>query len=506
MKRILFGRSEGKSWKVSLSLTTCLLAFLCCFYCFTGFAQTAESFNTSSVTSTRRTPTQIALVEAKKAIVCLEGDRIEKNEASHEIGKAFNGMGTGVIIDPRGYIVTNHHVIEGLRNIKVKTSDDKGYQGVLIANDPVADIAIIKINDNKPFSTIKIGCSADILEAEIAYAIGNPYGYSFSFAHGLISGLQRDVPVNDKLTYALAIQTSVPINPGNSGGPLLNADGEMIGINAAIRSGTQCIAFAIPVDQVVNVASRLILQYTESRTYHGIRIKPSKNSEEVIVESVEPESPAAQAGIQSNDRLLTGNQIEFHRPLDFSRSLLELKSDEILTLSFLRDGEEYETSLQLAGPKRRTAPYGTQTAASNANRPGTTGRQQGVTPPAPRVGSQAATAWDYLGIKFAPISDAIYKRQYPQYYEIYPDGAIRVTEVRPNSPMDLCGVEVGDIVFGINGWISSTEEDVRLIISDLQENRSKIRSVEVLLNRPRAYDGEPPNGHFVATMELTPSR
>ena len=497
MKRIFFGRSKGKNWNISLSLTTCLLAFLCCFCCFTGFAQTAES----RISSARRTPTQIALEEAQKAVVCIEGDRIEKTDMNNpnEIGKAFNGMGTGVLIDPRGYIVTNHHVIDGIRNIKVKTSDNKEYQGVPIAKDPVADIAIIKINDNKPFSTIKIGCSADILPAEVAYAIGNPYGYSFSITHGLISGLKRDVPVNEKLTYANAIQTDVPINPGNSGGPLLNADGEMIGINAAIRSQTQCIAFAIPVDQVVEVASRLILQYTENRTYHGIRIKPSKNPDEVIVGSVEPGSPAAQAGIQPNDRLLIGNQIEFHRPLDFSRSLLELKSDETLTLTFLRDEEQFETELQLVGSKRK--PYGgSQAVASNTNKTSTTGRSATVSS-GPKISSKATTAWDYLGIKFVAIPEDVYKRQYPQYSETYPDGAIRVTEVSPNSPMYLCGVEVGDIIFGINGWISSSEEDVRLIISDLQENHSK-QKVDILLNRPRPYDGEPANGHFLAAMEL----
>ena len=237
---------------------THFLAFLCCFYCFCHFSGFAQSTKPSNISSARRTPTQIALEEARKAVVNLEGDRIEKIDMNNpnEIGKAFNGMGTGVLIDPRGYIVTNHHVIDGIRNIKVTTSDGKEHKGIPIARDPVADIAIIKINDKEPFSTIKIGSSADedLFWAEDAYAIGNPYGYSFSASKGVISGLKRDVPVNEKLTYALAIQTSVPINPGNSGGPLLNNDGEMIGINAAIRQGSQCIAFAIPVDQVVEVA------------------------------------------------------------------------------------------------------------------------------------------------------------------------------------------------------------------------------------------------------------
>ncbi|MCL2304193.1 MAG: trypsin-like peptidase domain-containing protein [Planctomycetaceae bacterium] len=479
---------------------TRLLAFLCCFYCFNEFTQSAES---SNISPTRRTPTQIALEEAQKAVVNIEGDRIEKNDLNNpnEIGKAFNGMGTGVLIDPRGYIVTNHHVIDGIREIKVTTCDNKKYKAVPIARDPVTDIAIIKISDKEPFSTIKIGRSADVLWAEDAYAIGNPYGYSFSASKGVISGLKRDVPVNEKLTYALAIQTSVPINPGNSGGPLLNNDGEMIGINAAIRQGTQCIAFAIPVDQVVEAAARLIQQHTASQTYHGIRIKSSTDPDEVIVESVEPESPAAQAGIQPNDRLLAGNQVEFHRPLDFSRSLLEMKTNETLTLSFLREGEEYSTNLQLIAPKRRTTSYGSQTVASNTNKTSTTGRQPSTASVAPKVGS-SVTAWDYLGIKFTSIPKKTYEQQYPQYLENYPDGAIRVTEVRRNSPMGLAGIEVGDMIFGIKGFVSSSEEDVHAIISDLLENRSNTSSVDVLINRPYPYDGEPANGHFSTVMEL----
>ena len=174
MRRTLFGKSEGKNRKLSFSTTAYLLAFLCCFCCLKGFAQTRielaaksdASFETApktaAISSTRRTPTQIALEEAKKGVVNIEGDRIEKFDANNpnEIGRAFNGMGTGVIIDPRGYIVTNHHVIDGIKNIKVTTNDNQEYKAVPIAKDPVTDIAIIKINDNKPFSMIKIilGC------------------------------------------------------------------------------------------------------------------------------------------------------------------------------------------------------------------------------------------------------------------------------------------------------------------------------------------------------------
>ena len=499
------------------AMTTYLLAFLCCFFYLQGFAQPTESEPTAKVdtvskssnsSSNRRTPTQIALEEAKKAVVNIEGDRVEKSDSNNpnEIGKAFNGMGTGVLIDPRGYIVTNHHVIDGIQNIKVSTNDNKKYKGIPIAKDPVTDIAIIKINDSKPFSTIKIGCSADIIWGEVAYAIGNPYGYPFTVTNGLVSGLERDVLVNDNgLTYASAIQTCVPINPGNSGGPLLNADGEMIGMNAAIRSGTQGIAFAIPVDQVVEVAARLIQQETARLTYHGIRLKPSSNSEEIFVESVEPESPAEKAGIQPNDRLLAANEIEFHRSLDFSRSLLELKNNETLMLSFQRDGEKYETTVQLAAAKRKSG-QGSSVASRNTTNPTGRPQQPSIVSPGPKVGKEMKEsdlgAWNYLGIKFSAIPENVYKQQYSKYLDDYPDGAIRITEVRRDSPMFLCGVEAEDIIFGINGLVSSTEDDVNLIIADLQKNRSKTKSVAVLLNRPKPYDGEPADGHFSTMMEL----
>ncbi len=496
---------------------TSFLAFLFCFSCLTAFAQTTDSdlvlppekaSKSSTISSARRTPIQIALEEARKAVVNIEGDRIEKLDMNNpnEIGKAFNGMGTGVIVDSRGYIVTNHHVIDGIRNLKVTTCDNKEYAGVTIARDPVTDLAIIKIKDSKPFQTIKIGRSSDILWGEVAYAIGNPFGYNYTVTNGLISGLARDVPVNEKLTYSLAIQTNVPINPGNSGGPLLNADGEMVGINAAIRQGAECIAFAIPIDQVVEVASRLIQQETSRLTYHGIRVKTSSDADQILVESVEPDSPAEKAGILPNDQLLAGNKIEYHRVLDFSRSLLELKNNETLTLSFLREGEQYETNVQLAGPKRKNY-YGNgqQQQSVASKKPSTTGRTlPSVAPVGPKVGTKEAdqTAWTYLGIRFTSIPKEVYKRQYPQYLNDYPDGAIRINEVRPNSPMELCGVEAGDIIFGINGLVSSTDEELRLIIADLQESNTKPQSVQILLNRPRPYDGESANGHFITEMEL----
>ena len=519
MKRTFFGKSVGANRGIAFSTGAYLLAFLFCFSHSDTFAQSTDS-ELPTISSkakkipspARRTPQQIALEETKKAVVNIAGDRVEKLDLNNpnEIGKAYNGMGTGVIIDSRGFIVTNYHVIDGIRNIKVTTDDGEEYVGIPIARDPVTDLAIIKIKSSKLFSTIKLGSSSDLLWGEVAYAVGNPYGYGYTVTNGLVSGLARDVPVNDKLTYSLAIQTNAAINPGNSGGPLVNADGEMIGINAAIRQGAECIAFAIPVDQVVEVVARLIQQETARLMYHGIQVKPSDDFEHVIVELIEQDSPAAKAGLQPNDQLISGNKIEFQRPLDFSRSLLELKSNETLTLAFLRDGEQYEADIVLAGPKRRTSYGNGQQQASASRQNSTTGRQlPSIASAGPKVGSKVVgskesemLAWNYLGIKFTAVPMETYKRQFSQYLNTYPDGAIRVSEVKPNSPMYFCGIEVGDIIFGINGLVTSTDEEVRQIIVNLRENKPQSPSIEILLNRPRPYDGESANGHFVTEMEL----
>jgi len=132
------------------------------------------------------------------------------------------------------------------------------------------------------------------------------------------------------------------------------------------------------------------------------------------------------------------------------------------------------------------------------------GKLQQITSPfePQKAVESSSAAWDAFGIKFSSIPAEEYKQQYPEYRDIYPDGGIQVTEVRPNSPMHNCGVEAGDVIFGINGWVTGNEEDVRLIIADLKGNKAK--SVDVFLCRPRSYDGEPAKGHFVAIMELPP--
>src|SRR6202040_1196844 len=159
-----------------------------------------------------------------------------------------NGMGTGIIIDPRGYIVTNQHVVEDVNVIRIRLSDGTSQSATVIARSQEADLALLKIDVPRPLPTMPLGTSSDLMVGETVIAIGNAYGYEHTVTVGIISAIKRDVTLNKEVSYKALIQTDASINPGNSGGPLLNINGDLIGVNVAIRAGAQGIWIAIPVD------------------------------------------------------------------------------------------------------------------------------------------------------------------------------------------------------------------------------------------------------------------
>jgi serine protease Do len=150
-------------------------------------------------------------------------------------------MGTGVVVDARGYVVTNYHVVEGVRRIEVTLASGKTTSASLVSHDPRTDLAVIKVEHDSPLPVITIGTSSDLMIGETVLALGNAYGYEHTVTRGIVSALHRDVEVSRTQRYDDLIQTDASINPGNSGGPLLNINGEMIGINVAVRAGAQGI-------------------------------------------------------------------------------------------------------------------------------------------------------------------------------------------------------------------------------------------------------------------------
>ena len=195
----------------------------------------------------RETAIVKAVRNARGAVVNIRGEKTipgSATQAGHpEASHRVNGMGTGTVIDERGYVLTNYHVVDGVpeREIQVTLADQTRRTAKLVARDPETDLAVVKLDlaESERLPVIPIGTSSDLMLGETVVAIGNAYGYPHTVTRGIVSSLHRAVQVSDAQFYEDLIQTDASINPGNSGGPLLNIDGEMIGINVAVRAGAR---------------------------------------------------------------------------------------------------------------------------------------------------------------------------------------------------------------------------------------------------------------------------
>ncbi len=429
----------------------------------------------------------------------------------------YNGMGAGVVVDERGYILTNYHVVKGLLKLEIVTSDGERYRDVeLIRNDVATDLAILKIKPKKPLQKIRMGRSSRVELAEDVFAVGNPYGYSCSITRGVVSALDRPLEVSDTLAYDSVVQTDAAINPGNSGGPLVNLDGEMIGLNAAVREEAENIAFAIPVDVVAEVAERMLRQSVAKMTHHGLKFRvvdsdmpdypANGNGEDVlVVESVDPKSPAASAGVEPGDILTASNGYRLRSSLDFTCSLIGLGLADVAELEFERAGNRVETTLAFSGLSNggRADEALAQTSRRNAvktvkaSRPKTTETASNAAETAafvdaptsglladeatetaefsqlasdadsdettfaaartPEEQKRAESVWRELGLEIVPTSPEEYRRRYPKLqavsideFNFAPNGGVSVVRVSPTGPLSSGAAQIqeNDLIFG----------------------------------------------------------
>jgi Do/DeqQ family serine protease len=229
--------------------------------------------------------------------------------------REYTSLGSGVIIDgTKGLILTNAHVIQKTGTIKVVLEDEREFEAKIVGTDPDSDLAVLKIDSEQDLPAINMGSSEDLMIGETVIAIGNPFGFSHTVTTGVISALNRSIRAEDRV-YHDFIQIDASINPGNSGGPLLNINGDLVGINTAIYAKAQGIGFAIPIGKARKIISDLI-QYGEViQAWIGITVQtiddklagylkiPVKKG--IIVTSVEPQSPAQNAGLQESDIILS---------------------------------------------------------------------------------------------------------------------------------------------------------------------------------------------------------
>jgi serine protease Do len=215
-----------------------------------------------------------------------------------------HSVGSGFLIHGDGYLVTNAHVVDRATEVKATFADGRDLPAKLIAIDRTHDLAVLQVEAGEELPHLKLGRSDDLMPGETVVAIGNPLGLQHTVTAGIISALDRDVTVNNRLAYRGLIQTDASINPGNSGGPLLNILGELIGINTAIRGDAQNIGFAIPVSRLGELLPEMLDVHRLRRLSFGIRFEaggPRTPGGGVRVKRVDAGSPAARAGVQSGD-------------------------------------------------------------------------------------------------------------------------------------------------------------------------------------------------------------
>ena len=269
-----------------------------------------------------------------------------------------SGLGTGIVLDKNGDILTNDHVVEGANRFNVSfDSSNQTHSAKLVGTDPSDDLAIIKLTNTSGLNLqpLTLGDSSTVQVGDTVYALGNPFGYTNSFSEGIVSGLDRSMTAPNGFTIGHSIQTDAAINPGNSGGPLLDANGDVVGINAQIASNgsnatgegqNNGVGFAIPINTAKTVISQLEKTGHVSHGYLGIATSDG-NTAGATVASVQPGSPAESAGIQQGDVIKTIDGKAVNSSSDVVSAIEGESAGTKVTLGIERNGSSRSVQVTL---------------------------------------------------------------------------------------------------------------------------------------------------------------
>jgi len=401
-----------------------------------GAARAADAV-ASRATNPRRSPIVEVVERVRASVVNIHSERSVHNpeDVFHTGPSRVNGMGTGIVIDPRGYIITNHHVVEDVQVLRVRLADGASYPARVVARDAETDLALLKVEPRSPLQTMPLGTAGDLMIGEPVVAIGNAFGYEHTVTMGIVSATKRDVTLNKDIAYKSLIQTDASINPGNSGGPLVNAHGELIGVNVAIRAGAQGIGFAIPVDQMIRVSADLISGRKRGPSLHGLtlkdRVEPGSSPavRSLVVDQADSVTQASGAGLLAGDVIVKAGDLAVCNSLDFERALLGRKPGDAVTLTVQRDGADRPVELTLRG-----------------------------TPVPPAAGTDVI--WKRLGLRLSPASVESVHRVNAEL-----SGGLTITDVSADSPAGRAGLQRGDILIGLHKWETLSADNVTFVIN-----------------------------------------
>ena len=304
------------------------------------------------------------------------GDEFLERFFGEQPQRERHSLGSGVIVDKRGYILTNNHVIERADEIEVRLSDKRKLKATVVGKDPKTDLAVIKVEAAENLPMVKLGDSGKIRIAEWVMAIGNPFGLDQTVTVGVVSAIGRsDVGIT---TYEDFIQTDASINPGNSGGPLVNMSGEVIGINTAIVATGQGIGFAIPINMAREVTDRLIAQGRVVRGWLGIGIQELtdelaaqfgvKPEEGVLVGNVMKDSPAEKGGLRTGDIIQEFNNTKITGVRQLQREVAQGPINAPAQVKVLREKQSLNLTVVLGEQPAETAAAPSEGPAETAER------------------------------------------------------------------------------------------------------------------------------------------
>ncbi len=395
-------------------------------------AAVAEGVDESSRLARRRTPVVEVFEASKDAVVNIASTRIIERRDPFGFDEMFmrsprrrqrvSSVGSGFVIHPDGYIVTNAHVVDRTADRTVMFANGAEYAAEVVAVDSENDLAVLKINADGPLPSLPFGRSDDLMIGETVVAIGNPLGFEHTVTAGVVSAANRTIETPGGALEEL-IQTDASINPGNSGGPLLNVLGELIGVNTAIRADAQNIGFAIPVNRLRDLLPELLDVERRYRVRTGLRVSPQAP---VVVRTVAPDSPAARAGLRTGDviRRIDGQPIR--RGLDYHIAFIGRRADDMVRLDLERAGEPVEATLII---EARPAPDG------------------------------GALAWRRLGLDLRPLPEDV-----AQELRLPGGAGLLVVGVDPDGPAARRGIRTRDIVIGVGRYATHSLDELGLIL------------------------------------------
>lgn len=371
-------------------------------------------------------------------------------------------LGSGVIVDPKGYIVTNRHVVEGADRIRVKLMGEpeasQGHEATVIGTDAETDIAVIKINADRPLPAAKIGNSDGLQVGDWVLAIGSPFGLQETVTAGIVSAKGRDIV--PRRQFQSFIQTDAAINPGNSGGPLVNMGGEIVGINTAILTesqGYQGVGFAMPSNTVVQVYNQLIgPEHKVVRGSIGVSFNAAPPpalqrlyGSGVVISQIEPpDGPAGQAGLKIGDVITAVDGKPVKTGNDLVADIASRKPGSKATITYLRNGKENKTTVTIADRSKLFA-----SQLSEGEEP------EGENQPAPSK----------FGMTVGNITPDIASR-----LDIPAGKGVIVQDVKPGSFADDVGMSRGMVILEINKQPVNSVEEFRKIESGLRSGQDVV--------------------------------